>query len=396
MKLIEWKQSSPAGAMSASAKDIGNFIIAHLQNGTYNNKQILKSQTVEEMHKRSFTNDPRVNGIAHGFWEGTINEKRILWHGGDIFYFHSALVLIPEENVGFFISFNSGNSTVAVQDAMLNFMDQFYPSSKTSEAKGAPSNGTPLNGAKVEGNLRAYLGNYEPARHEYTTLGKILGSFMSASIKESKEKGFTVTTGLPSITSHEYINGGNDVLTPLDPRNQLIGDIVFKRDESGNIKYMFQNNNPTTAYIKIPFYDAPMFNLGLVLTFVLIFLISIIVGIFKFIKKLRKKQKWSREETSIHILPVVGSLFSFMFIVLMGIMFSNQEIVFGLPTWSKYFFMLPWVVWALCILTLITTVMLWIKSFGTAFQRVYYTIISLAITVFSAWIIYWNLWVSKV
>jgi hypothetical protein len=67
------------------------------------------------MHSRQFASDPRLNGMALGFYEESRNGHRIIGHGGDTVYFHSDLHLIPDANVGFFISYNSmGKAEVAL------------------------------------------------------------------------------------------------------------------------------------------------------------------------------------------------------------------------------------------------------------------------------------------
>src|SRR6266446_6743808 len=93
-KPFEFVQAFPAGSVSTSAADMCNFIIAHLQDGRLGNAQILKPETAKLMHTRQFGADPRLNGMALGFYEESRNGHRIIGHGGDTVYFHSDLHLI--------------------------------------------------------------------------------------------------------------------------------------------------------------------------------------------------------------------------------------------------------------------------------------------------------------
>ena len=119
---------APAGALSACATDMARFMIAHLQNGAYGDARILKEETARFMHSRLFGHDPRINGNAHGFWEFAYNDLHLIEHGGDTIYFHSQLALIPDKNVGWFISYNTspGESREQLFHALLN---RFYPAS---------------------------------------------------------------------------------------------------------------------------------------------------------------------------------------------------------------------------------------------------------------------------
>ena len=86
---------------------MGKFMLAHLQDGEYNGVRILQPETARLMHSQSYTFDPALTGIAHGFMEWTINGRRLIGHGGDLDGFVTEMRLIPEERVGFFVCYNS-------------------------------------------------------------------------------------------------------------------------------------------------------------------------------------------------------------------------------------------------------------------------------------------------
>ena len=101
---------SPAGALSASGADMARFMIAHLQDGRYEGAQILSPETAKLMHARQRGKSDQTDGMALGFYEESRNGHRIIGHGGDTNWFHSDLHLIPDANVGFFVSYNSGGN----------------------------------------------------------------------------------------------------------------------------------------------------------------------------------------------------------------------------------------------------------------------------------------------
>ena len=121
----------PIGSMSTTSTDMAKFMIAHLEDGRYGSVRILQEATAQEMHRRHFTHDPRINGMCYGFYEGNLNDQKIIEHGGDTLYFHSLLVLLTEENVGLFVSFNSLDRTPTNPGARVEllhaFLDRYYP-----------------------------------------------------------------------------------------------------------------------------------------------------------------------------------------------------------------------------------------------------------------------------
>ena len=129
---FEYAVDSPAGAASSTATDMTKFMLAHLQNGQLGDARILSEQTAQQMHSQLITSDPRIMGMAYGFFETSINGHRILSHGGDTQFFHSDLWLIPDQNTGIFIATNgAGGATIATM-LIYNYMDHYYPAAPSA------------------------------------------------------------------------------------------------------------------------------------------------------------------------------------------------------------------------------------------------------------------------
>ena len=127
----------PAGSLSSSGMDMGQFMIAHLQQGRYKDRQILRPETVQLMHSRQLVLDEATNGMALGFCENSRNGLYIIGHGGDTIYFHSDLNLIPKHNLGFYFSQNSaGQGKVDLRTVVWQrFLDRYFPHDVPSSSK---------------------------------------------------------------------------------------------------------------------------------------------------------------------------------------------------------------------------------------------------------------------
>ncbi len=99
-QLFEVMQIVPACAASATASDMAQIMLAHLGDGRYDDDHILTASTTERMHQRHFGNDPRVAGMAYGFYELHVNGRRLLTHAGETSFFRSQIFLLPEETPG--------------------------------------------------------------------------------------------------------------------------------------------------------------------------------------------------------------------------------------------------------------------------------------------------------
>ncbi len=125
---FELMEDAPAGSMSATASDIAKFMLAHLRLGKYKNKRILKEKTAAMMHKTHFRHDSRLNGMALGFIESNHNSRKIIGHTGNIEAFHSILALLPEHDLGIFISYNTDTAAKLTYGPFLKeITNYFYP-----------------------------------------------------------------------------------------------------------------------------------------------------------------------------------------------------------------------------------------------------------------------------
>ncbi len=160
---FEYGSDFPAGSLSATAPDMAQFMMAHLNGGLLpggdESKRILKAQTTELMHSVANRPGAGVDAMAHGFYEQSRNGVRAIAHGGDLVAFHSELILIPAAKVGLFFSFNSSgkNSSVyKLRTAVFeSFMDRYFP--RQTPPEDAPP-------ADAKAHAAAVAGPYEGSR----------------------------------------------------------------------------------------------------------------------------------------------------------------------------------------------------------------------------------------
>jgi CubicO group peptidase (beta-lactamase class C family) len=129
-KGFEFVEVAPAGALSAAAVDMCQFMIAYLQDGKYGTAQILQPATAQMMHSPQQGWPEGMHAMDLGFYEESRYGHHIIGHGGDTQWFHSDLHLILDQNVGFFVSYNSAGRPEdgGVRTFLFNaFMDRYFP-----------------------------------------------------------------------------------------------------------------------------------------------------------------------------------------------------------------------------------------------------------------------------
>ena len=98
--------ASPAGALSSTGADMALFMNAHLHDGA----GLMRPETAREMHETVDQQFPGVNSMLLGFYQENYAGQRIIAHGGDTTFFHSNLSLLMDQDVGVYISLNSGGA----------------------------------------------------------------------------------------------------------------------------------------------------------------------------------------------------------------------------------------------------------------------------------------------
>lgn len=119
-------QTPQTASIVSTIPDMAKFMIAHLQKGRFQQTQILSEKTADEMQRQHATMHPRVPGWGYGWQLANTNGRRIIAHGGDIGGFSAQMVLLPDENVGFFIvhHLEGTNLRYTVEQTIL---DRFFP-----------------------------------------------------------------------------------------------------------------------------------------------------------------------------------------------------------------------------------------------------------------------------
>jgi CubicO group peptidase (beta-lactamase class C family) len=270
-KPFEFVEAFPAGSVSTTGRDMCNFMIAHLQDGKFGDKQILRPETAKLMHARTFAADDRLNGMALGFYEESRNGQRIIGHGGDTEYFHSDLHLILQRNVGLFVSYNSaGKGEVSGRTILFDkFLDRYFP--YTPPAPGAIEN------AKAD--AKTIAGLYKVSR-------RFESSFLKLLTLAEEPKVSAKSDGTISVDLLKGPNGEPLKFEEIEPflYREAHGQnkVGFKKDNEGN--WQFEMDFPFFIFQKVGLFENKYFNyvilifgLGVILLTVLLWPVGALI-----------------------------------------------------------------------------------------------------------------------
>jgi len=365
---------------------MARFMIAHLENGRYSDAtiakaRILKESTARQMHSTLYTPDPRMLGTAYGFFDFSDNGQRTLGHIGELPPMHSLLLLLPDQNLGVFVVYNSaGGDALTPQHLGFQraFFDHYYPAPAVAPIQ------PPANFAQRAGR---FVGSYRWTMRSYTTIMKLVGLAGTVEIRDPGDGTLLLATPYGEWRFVE--------VEPLYFR-QLDGPfgLAFREDDQGRITHMSTDLMPQFAFDKLNWYETPGFDMALLLVCVLAFLSMIPVVL---IRALRNRRLHGDRKPAPRAARVAGW-------IILGISVLNLLFLVGLALWGMPpspvhpLTLIAKIVLGLGVLSAVLTagalvyaVLTWKNSYwGVAF-RAYYTLATVAAVAFVWFLNQWNL-----
>lgn len=312
---FEFVPLTPAGGGSSSANDMSRLMLAFLNGGELDGARILEPATAELMQQRLYQSDPRLSSALHGFYESNRNGQRIFGHGGDTIWFHSEFMLMPDSNVGVFISTNTNNGPMVRRDYINAFLERFFPYAGMPE----PRDFTPTDVATL-------VGNYANLRTSFTDFTKLNQLISTVEIIASADDqlmllGFGEPQYFVEIDSGLFRRVGQDQT------------IAFRLDEEGRASHLFLNYAPSATLERVSALYSPAVQFGLVGFCGLVFLLALIAWPIQHFS-----HRWNVPRRLV-LFRQVGWLLALVFMLLIIgfalVLQDPTEVVFGVSTLIK-------------------------------------------------------------
>lgn len=382
---FEFVNTEPAGSSSVTAADMTHFMIAHLQNGTYEGAQILRPETAQLMHSRQFANMPQMNAMALGFYEETRNGHRIIGHGGDTQYFHSDLHLVPDVGLGFFISYNSaGKGEISTRTAVWEkFLDRYFPYEP-------PAPGTI---ASAAADASAVSGRYIVSRRADTTVMKVFNVVGETKVSPNHD-------GTVSVSDLKDLNGEPKKFKAVGPMlfREAYGQdqIGFKKDDSG--RWVLVIDYPFMVFQKSPWNLNSALNLPIIVGSMVIMALALLLWPVAALTRHHYAQKlnWDARDRKLRVIVRVACALGLIFLGGFALFFSmaEKDIAIISPAYNPLLRFLQILGWLTCIgavIAIINAARSWKEKGRWMGSKLVETAICVALLGF-VWFVYtWNM-----
>jgi CubicO group peptidase (beta-lactamase class C family) len=360
----------PAATMDSTAHDMANFILAQLQGGTFNNAQILKPETVALMQSQLFSDDARLDGFSYGFIEETVNGERVLWHGGDIGNWHSMLAIIPDENLGFFIGYNSNEGLQAINEFYYSILRAFNP----TEVSGVSS---PI--AIASQDSIDLTGEYRSTRSFYNHIERV---------SRFPGKGNIQVIQNPDRT----ISVAGQTFYQLEPLVYATSDgkiaLIFR--QSGRAISLYLNGNPLVAFERLPWNETSLFNIMIFAVCYSLLLSTILAAVIGIVQKHIVVQAGSRLTRIARIWTIVLSKV-FLLLPIPIVIYTQFYLKSPFPLFMLFILAITLVASALVVGPIVFTLLAWRRRYWSITSRIHYTFVTLAMLGMVWLMYYWRL-----
>ncbi|MDQ3519789.1 MAG: beta-lactamase family protein [Gemmatimonadota bacterium] len=267
----------PAGSMVSTAADMGRFMHAHLNGGLVHSRtgsaRILADSTVRRMHARQWSAEPRLPGVALGFFESDLGGEQGLFHTGARTHF-SLLYLLPERRVGIFLvhSMRQGGEFRTLRtDFVRGFAHRYFGNATVARAGRRPLH--PHSAARFAGVYRPIL-------------------FASTTIERAARLGTDTR-----VTAHD--DGSLSIAIPGGPRLQLVEidsglfrvsygpeqgtTVAFTTDGDGSVGRMALagNTQDPVSFERLAWYERGKLHASLLAGAFLLFLSCAVTGVVR-------------------------------------------------------------------------------------------------------------------
>jgi len=287
-----YQKIGPEGALTVTPIDMAAFMIAHLRDGAYGDVRVLETATAQEMHRQQFTHHPDMPGMTYGFKERYINGRRVIGHGGDIHTFASQMILIPDEDLGFFVAYNRFDD--AFREQLISaFFDHYYPARDQDPA--------PQVVEMSSEQLERFAGSYRWVRYPRSTIGKAIALVPGPypiMVEANEDKSLSLSF-FGADATWRYVPMGQSTFKQVEGGPQELGGLLidpgdtlaFRENRAGEVTYGFvplQN----TAFEKLGWYESAEAQMGTMGSLLLLFFSAVVLWpLGALIRRLRKRNR---------------------------------------------------------------------------------------------------------
>ena len=366
---------APAGAMASTANDMAQWMLVHLGRGEHNGARLMSAAAHELMWTRAFDDRAAGSDMAHGFITTVYRGIPTFGHGGATTAYYTDMTLVPELDLGIYVSQSTTNNRTLIYDLAELVIDHVLDRPAT------PAQNDPAFAELAD----TFAGEYLNNRRSFTLFEKLFATTDIAVVAAAEGGALSVTIG--GKTKHYApLPGAADTFEERD------GDrIVFGRDENGHITH-FSDGSGVHSHDRIGVSTNPaLVNMAIIIT--VFFAATTVLG------------AWRRQGREVAQTPLgamlglgalAAALFVFVFAGAVGWVIRDLSSLGAAamqaypPTSVQALRLAGLAIFAANLAALVSYWPVWRGSGWSVWRKLHHTLFALALAALSATLIFWN------
>jgi Beta-lactamase len=377
-------QLVPAGGFFTTGTDMGRFLIAHLRGGAFQNRRILRPDTLSLMHTQHFAQTTGTSGWAYGLWEDTRKGHRALLHNGGGKGYRALMYLLPQQDAGFFLAYNLADrhEEGELQEVFITeFRRRFVPPRESIDAR-----------------------SHEPESRE-----RVDGDYLYVRRARTTMESFISVVNRVRVTRGE--NGTLTITGSSDGPVQLtgIGPQVFRRsDDRGMVAFeaasetspqrllMVADSGFPAVYERVPLIASLRVQVTWLAGMVLVFLYAAawqpsVAALRRTRTNTSDGRRWLPRLASIASALNLVFLVGFPLAFLGPIEGGFPEFVYGVPVVARLLLLIPPITAFIGLAASIAVIGMWWHGRASMSARIGHSLVAVALLSFVVFAWYWNL-----
>jgi CubicO group peptidase (beta-lactamase class C family) len=266
MEFLNYDNSGPAASINSCSDDLLKWMTMLLNKGTYKENQVLSEnqyynltapQTLLSSGPGEKIGGTHFFAYGLGWFMFDYEGRKVIQHGGGLPGFHSKVVLVPEDNLGYVILSNQLSGLVEalykkildiyLSDSNIDWAQRYHDGEKKQEARNKQKEeerlASRIPDTRPSYDLTSYTGIYEDKMYGKASI-KVTNSRLSLEMLPS-EKLF--------VSDLEHWENDTFKITFNDPFLPS-GYVTFHADENGGIeRFTIDLENPDFHFYKLDF-----------------------------------------------------------------------------------------------------------------------------------------------
>jgi CubicO group peptidase (beta-lactamase class C family) len=362
---------SPGVALVTNGEDMGRYMQALLNGGSLDGKRIFEDRALAMLLERQASAHPFSRGRSYAFTELTLSGRKVLYHDGNGIGFMSRMVLMPEQDIGIFVSVNHRNlgegmwltqAASMVRTLSAEILEKFVPESEIELRQVQVL-------ADRADRIKRFIGHYQAARISRHDFFKLEGMLDNVDVKDNGD-------GALSIGSGVYVEVEPLVFQNVESPGFFV---VFVENQAGEVEFLTFGG--TGSYQRVPWYQS--LNLQRILLGAIL-IVSLSMLIVWPIKRHGHWMAWAVSLLNVGLIVGVGMLFVEQ---ITDLLFFFKTIPIGV----RILFAIPWIIGLLSLSLPVFLILMWKDENSSWWRRAHYLLVTLASLAVFWMASFWNL-----